>query len=127
VSQPGRAPIVKDLALEVSDSRFTATRAHFAVEGGKDRYVPMPGVDVEAMRRFDGLHASRQVAVSPSGRQALHRGGRQCRMDAAACRRMKGQLAEIARLEGPGSLVRTPTPRLWEGGTWLSRSLRAQP
>ncbi|APD47139.1 MULTISPECIES: site-specific integrase [unclassified Synechococcus] len=67
--------ISEGLALEVSDIDGSQRRVHIRDgKGGKDRYVPMPALTLEAMRRFWTTHRHpRLLFPSPAGSQFIVR------------------------------------------------------
>ncbi len=67
--------ISEGLALEVADIDGSQRRVHIRDgKGGKDRYVPMPALTLQAMRRFWTTHRHpRLLFTSPAGSQFIVR------------------------------------------------------
>ena len=67
--------ITEGLALEVADIDGTQRRVHIRDgKGGKDRYVPLPALTLQAMRRFWSSHRHpRLLFPSPAGSQFIVR------------------------------------------------------
>ena len=67
--------ITEGLALEVADIDGTQRRVHIRDgKGGKDRYVPLPALTLQAMRRFwSSRRHPRLLFPSPAGSQFIVR------------------------------------------------------
>ena len=67
--------ITEGLTLEVADIDGTQRRVHIRDgKGGKDRYVPLPALTLQAMRRFWSSHRHpRLLFPSPAGHQIIVR------------------------------------------------------
>jgi integrase/recombinase XerD len=67
--------ITEGLTLEVADIDGTQRRVHIrAGKGGKDRYVPLPALTLQALRRFWSSHRHpRLLFPSPAGSQFIVR------------------------------------------------------
>jgi len=67
--------ITEGLALEVADIDGTQRRVHIRDgKGGKDRYVPLPALTLQALRRFWSSHRHpRLLFPSPAGSQFIVR------------------------------------------------------
>jgi integrase len=67
--------ITEGLALEVADIDGSQRRMHIRDgKGGKDRYVPLPALTLQALRRFWSSHRHpRLLFPSPAGHQIIVR------------------------------------------------------